>query len=312
MGGFSYSGASASGILVRGMYAERRILPGRMISKVIRYLKYMRSMSRINLAMSRAAATSNLRQIDPTDPASWEFSGFSQNGEDGLLDFLTREILEPSRYFIEIGAGDGIENNTTWLAVARRYSGLMIDGDEEASDWRRYLFTSFNYGVEHLHMFVGKENVEALKARALCTDPDVLSLDIDENDYYVAEAMLKAGFRPKIFVVEYNSAFGPSAGLTIKYREDFRVVQENKNNLYYGCSVAGWRRLFSQFQYKFLTVDLNGVNAFFIDPGEFDAGFVNSLRGVNFRENYSQTRQYKMGWQEQFELIKDRKFFEIE
>lgn len=262
--------------------------------------------------MSRAAATSSLRRIEPSDPTSWEFSGFSQNGEDGILDFLTQEILEPNRYFIEIGAGDGIENNTTWLAVARRYSGLMADGDEEASEWRRYLFTSLNYGVEHLHMFVKRHSVEALKARALHTDPDVLSLDIDGNDYYVAEAMLKAGFRPKIFVVEYNSAFGPAMSLTIEYREDFRVVQEHKSSLYYGCSVAGWRRLFSRFRYKFLTVDLNGVNAFFIDSGAFETGFVNGLRGVDFRENFSQARQYKMGWEGQFELIRDREFFEIE
>ena len=38
---------------------------------------------RIASALSRAAATATIRSIDPTDPASWEFAGFSQHGEDG-------------------------------------------------------------------------------------------------------------------------------------------------------------------------------------------------------------------------------------
>src|SRR4029079_4576029 len=83
---------------------------------------------RIALALARAAATSSLRRIDPATPSTWEFSGFSQHGEDGILDYLCGHLRQPNRYFIEIGASNGLENNTTWLAVAKRYGGLMIDG----------------------------------------------------------------------------------------------------------------------------------------------------------------------------------------
>lgn len=263
------------------------------------------------MALSRGAATSALRQVDPTDPNSWEFSAFSQNGEDGIIDFLSRRILAPNRYFIEVGAGDGTENNTSWLALARRYSGLMVDGNNESSEWRRYLLGPHNYGTEHVHMFVTRGNIKTLKTMALHTNPDVFSLDIDGNDYYVAEMVLESGFRPRIFIVEYNSAFGPSKSLTIEYQEDFRVVQEHKSSLYYGCSVSGWRRLFSRFAYEFVTVDLNGVNAFFIDPNEFDGELIDRLAGLDFQENFSQAREYKAGWEGQFELIQDAGFFEI-
>jgi len=43
-------------------------------------------MQQITLALARGGAPSSLRNIDPFNPGSWEFCGFSQNGEDGIID----------------------------------------------------------------------------------------------------------------------------------------------------------------------------------------------------------------------------------
>src|SRR5262249_45826552 len=156
----------------------------------------------------------------------WEFSGFSQHGEDGIIDYLTRRLHEPHGYFIEIGCANGLENNSTWLALGRSFSGLMVDGNQEDVEWARYILQPMNYGLTFHHAFVTRENVTRLRQLACFTDPDVISLDIDGNDYHIAEALLTAGFRPGIWVVEYNSAFGPTKCLTIPYRADFRIKQE--------------------------------------------------------------------------------------
>ena len=66
--------------------------------------------------------------IDLTQPATWEFSGFSQNGEDGILDVLRKQLISSNRYFIEVGTSDGIKNSSAWLVVAEKYNGIMIDG----------------------------------------------------------------------------------------------------------------------------------------------------------------------------------------
>ena len=282
-----------------------------MLRKFLHYLKSLRSMQRVNMALARGGATSALRTLDLTDPGTWEFSGFSQNGEDGIIDLLSRRISHPNRYFIEIGASDGIENNTAWLAIARRFNGIWIEGDQATSDWCTYLFTSLNYGVESICMFVTKEKVIELKDRALYVNPDVFSLDIDGNDYHIAEAALSSGLRPKIFIVEYNSAFGPDMNVTIPYREDFRGNRAYGENLYYGCSIGAWKKLFSKFGYVFVTVDLNGTNGIFIDPKEFDAGFVENIKGKNFADNFSQLREYRIDWTGQFELIRDRELLQI-
>ena len=107
----------------------RTFLGDARFARLKQYQLNARAHPRIAIALARAAATSALRQLDPARPSTWEFTGFSQNGEDGIVDYLCGRLLRPHRYFIEIGASNGLENNTTWLAMARRYAGLMIDGD---------------------------------------------------------------------------------------------------------------------------------------------------------------------------------------
>lgn len=283
-----------------------------MIKKLINYLHQLRSFQRINMALSRGAATSALRSIDLSNPDTWEFSGFSQSGEDGIIDVLSRNIKHPNRYFVEIGASDGLENNTTWLAMARRWSGLWVEGDAKTSEWSAWIFSALNYGLETACMFVDKENVGDLAKRSLHLDPDLFSLDIDGNDYYLAKVILASGFKPKIFVVEYNSAFGPSRSVTIPYSSTFRRGNQVGDDLYYGCSVSAWKHLFARFGYEFITVDLNGVNAFFIKSGEFETGFVDGVRGTHFRENFAQFRQYKSPWGAQFALMQCRELVFVE
>lgn len=152
-----------------------------MVNKIIRYLRRMDALNRINLALSRGA-TAELRTIDPTNPLSWEFSAFSQNGEDGLIDYLTQKVKNSNYYFIEIGASGGIENNTAWLAIARKYNGLMIEGDLKSAQMCKQIIPSLNLGVECTNLFVDKDNVEQLCELALYKDPDFFSLDIDGND----------------------------------------------------------------------------------------------------------------------------------
>jgi len=280
------------------------------IRKLSRPIKHVRFMNRITMGLARAAATSGLRQIDERHPNSWEFCALSQSGEDGIIDFLTRKILRPNSYFIEIGSGDGMENNTSWLAIARRFSGLMVEGNPKTYNWCRDLITPLNSGVETLCLFVNRENQATIQSRALHKDPDVFSLDVDFSDYFLAEGLFEAGFRPKISVVEFNSAFGPDRAISVKLRQDAAAALLH-HRLYYGCSIEGWKRLFRRFGYRFLTVESNGQNAFFIDPQVFDSEFVQSLRGLEFRENVFHARELHLDWSKQFELIKDMDFFEI-
>lgn len=282
-----------------------------MIKRVVNYLLDVRDRQRIAIGLSKGAAMMPARNIDLTKPTSWEFSGFSQNGEDGILDVLRKHLLESNRYFVEIGAADGIENNTGWLLIAEKYSGLLIEGSAHLVERAKRTVIGYSIGAEIHNMFVTTESVRSIKALAFCHDPDVFSLDIDGNDYYIAKAIFDNGFRPKIFVVEYNSVYGSERSETIEYKADFLFTKAHHSHLYYGVSISGWRKFFLSHGYRFVTVDRSGVNGFFVDPKCFDESFLNGIQGLEFAENKSQFMKFRKSSAEQFKLISDQKFMAI-
>ena len=282
-----------------------------MIKRLINYLSDVRDCQRIGIALSKGAAMMHARNIDLTKPATWEFSGFSQNGEDGILDVLRGQLLNSNRYFIEIGTSDGIENNSAWLVVAEKYSGIMIEGNPRLVERANRMVVRYSIGAECHCMYVTRENVESLLRMALNQDPDIFSLDIDGNDYYIAQAVLDGGARPKIFVVEYNSVYGPDQSMTIEYSANFNFTTAHQTQLYYGVSITGWRKFFESRGYHFITVDRNGVNAFFVDPNFFDPIFLNGVKGLKFAENLFQYKKFRMPSRDQFAFIATQKFTAI-
>jgi hypothetical protein len=277
-----------------------------MLGRAIDYLIDYKDRQRIAIALAKGSASMAARAIDPRDPRTWEFSGFSQNGEDGIIDVLRRRLASSNRYLVEIGAADGTENNSSWLLTTAGYEGLMIEGDPRQSARARRNVARYSIGSECVSMFVTLESVDAILAKVAHRDADVFSLDIDGNDYHIAKALFDRGFRPKIVSVEYNSAFGPDRSVASKYRDDFRRATAHPSLLYYGVAVGAWKAFFARRGYRFVTVDTNGVNAFFVDPTHFDAGFLGGVQGLAFAENRYQLRAQGRDHVGQFALISDQ------
>lgn len=282
-----------------------------MIKKLQNYLLDLRDRQRMSIALSKGGVMMEARRVDLVHPSTWEFSGFSQNGEDGILDVLSKQLRKSNRYFIEIGSSDGMQNNSSWLVVAEQYDGLMIEGDSRLAARGDRLITPYSIGVNYLNMFVDSENIQALKGLSRYVDPDIFSLDIDGIDYYIAKEIIAGGFRPKIFVVEYNSVYGKDRSLTVPYRKNFTFSSAHPSRLYYGVSIAAWKKFFDSIEYKFITVDRKGVNAFFVDPNCFSADFLSRIEGLDYAENQFQYRKFKIPSELQFHLIQDQEFVEI-
>jgi hypothetical protein len=270
-----------------------------------RALLYLRR-SRVQIGLARAAATAPIRVLDPSNPDSWEFSAFSASGEDGIIDYLTRRMLDPEHSFLEVGASDGVANNTAWLAIARKWHGVMIDADASSIRNAKATMSWFNPMVEVAELMVTDRNVDAVLSLAETKRPDVFSLDVDSVDYYVARALFNRGLRPRLCVVEYNSAYGPDWRCTVNPE----LVGSSNEVLYYGVSIAGWRSFFDSQGYTFVGVERTGVNAFFVDPESFDRDFLDGVRGCPFRENVLQRRAAGR-WEQQVERVKRLGIVEI-
>ncbi len=278
----------------------------------LRFLNnYVLYMQRLSLSSSRGALGAETRNLDPTDARTWEFSAFSQNGEDGITEHLTSLIDEPNRYFLEIGAADGIENNSTYLALVKKYNGIMVEGSRFRSAWARTFLKPQCAGVEFLNRFVTESSAPDIVGRCRHPDPDFFSLDIDGMDFYVLDACFRADLHPKVACLEYNSAYGPDRAVTVPYADGFDIRTAHPSQLYYGVSLAGWKQLMGSQGYEFITVDSNGVNAFFANPDVVDLTGLAGLKRFDWRENVSQRERFHCEWAGQFELIKDQELVEI-
>ena len=283
--------------------------------------------ARFAKAFARAAATAATRNITPHDPRSWEFAGFSQHGEDGILDVLCAHLDSKVRFFVEIGAADGFENCSAWLAFAHAFGGVMVEGDPALSAaCHTVLEVGRVWNVWPVEEMVDCSNVDGIMKLCPYRNPDVFVIDIDGIDFHVLQSVLNLGYRPKIIVVEYNSTFGPEQAITIPYQPRFERIQANPTGLYYGASIAAWRTLMESHRYRFVTVESSGTNAFFVDPAAFQQSFLAGIRGTDFTINVCDrngaTGPFRDGagrltmpplddWRIQFDRIKDMPFVTI-
>lgn len=185
---------------------------------------------------------------------------FSQNDEDGiLLEILRRiELTEPST-FLEIGAGDGLENNTLIL-LAHGWSGGWVGGESLSFD------PTGSPRLGFAQAWITRANVTAQCETALMpigkqlADVRVASLDLDGNDFHLASELLGEGMRPDLFVVEYNAKFPPGAEFVMDYNE-----LHSWSGDYFSASLKSWHALFQRSGHRLVVCNLTGVNAFFVD-----------------------------------------------
>jgi hypothetical protein len=190
----------------------------------------------------------------------------SQNGEDGILEFLLSQLKVPNGTFIEIGCSDGTENNSRHL-MRLGMSGTGVDISWTKLLKHKSLLGKLTEGsrLDLKCMRVTLRNcLEILTWQGL--RPDVFSLDIDSYDYFIADALLKSGFSPSIVCLETNTFLGEDP-VTVDYIENFSRYQLQPDyGLYFGASPNAWRNLWQKYGYKSLGLDSTGTNIFLVHP----------------------------------------------
>lgn len=241
--------------------------------------------TKIAAGFSRGAAGIAAQAIDPSSPRSWEFGAFSQHGEDGIIHHLIKNLKTCDKYFLEIASGDGLENCSAYLAMGSRWSGLMVEGDHALAEHCRRVYQYRIWNVMVKECYVNLENIGEILSTLPMKDFDVFSLDIDSIDFHILKAAIDLGYRPKILVLEYNSAFGPNQAVTVPYKPVFNRWDEHPSGIYYGASVMAWRFFLEPLGYKFVTVDSSGTNAFFVKIECFEKEFLECIQSTEFLNN---------------------------
>jgi hypothetical protein len=203
------------------------------------------------------------------DLSEVEFRCYSQNGEDGILLYLFSMLGADNKKAVEICAGNGIECNAANLIVNHGWRGLLIDGDkDQIAQGQAFYAACRNTWVAPptlLASWVTAENVNALiQGQGVMGEVDLLSLDLDGNDYWIWKAL--DCINPRVIVLEFNAACGPEKSLTIPYQPDFRLdfkIQPYRC----GASLPAFVKLGRQKGYRLIGVQSLGFNAFFVRSG---------------------------------------------
>ena len=183
---------------------------------------------------------------------------FSQNDEDGITLEIIKRIGIKKGVFAEFGPGNGLENNTIILA-SLKWKGFWVGSEDikfKYNNSKNFQFLKGRITKENALDFFnsGLKNLNEKKV-------DIFSLDLDGNDIYILEELLKKIDHPSLIIAEYNAKFPPPVRFKIKYDAQFVWRMDD----YFGASLSEFVEVLKKYSYKLVCCNSHtGSNAFFI------------------------------------------------
>ncbi|GAB4451521.1 MAG: hypothetical protein OHK0029_00840 [Armatimonadaceae bacterium] len=242
-----------------------------------------------------------------TEWNSLPFSVYSQFGEDGIIQFLLRQIAVSRKEFVEIGVEDYLEANTRFLLLYNRWKGVLIECDENAVAKLVQDAPYRSREIQVVREFVTRENINSILCDAgVSGSVGLLSIDIDGNDYWVWEA---SEIVADIVIIEYNFRFGPDPAVAVPYDPDFNKNSAHPSGIYYGASLKALTLLAEKKGYALIGCSDGGVNAFFVRRdklgGSVRATTVHDafVFGQHMEMRNAEGELVRASWEEQHHLL---------
>lgn len=229
-----------------------------MLGRVIHFLRNLRDLAVEDYLCKNLR--NHPRYQDPKRLANHEFKGYSQHGEDGIIEEIFNRIGTTNKEFVEFGAGNGLENNSALLLV-KGWKGLWMDAGKQNVKTIRRKFASLilENRLRLLDDYINAENIEELfRKGGVSKEFDFLSIDLDGNDYWIWKAISE--YRPRAVCMEYNGIIPPSTRWIMKYNP----AHQWTGSVYMSSSLKSLELLGAKKGYKLVGCDFSGVNAFFV------------------------------------------------
>lgn len=238
-----------------------------------------------------------------------EYRVFSQHREDGIIDYLLDEINHDIGSFVEFGFAPQ-QCNCLNLAMNRGFSGLFMDGssDQCQKAHEAYAWLGLD-NIQIRNVFIDRDKVDDLIREAgIEGEIDVLSIDVDGNDYWFWETIESVD--PRIVVIEYNATFGAELTVSTPYDAKFVRYEKHDSGFYHGCSLAAIEYLGKLKGYRLVAVDETGVNAFLVKD-ELCPNVPTLSAAECFVDNRGRTKYKNLSRAEQFARIQDMPLVDV-
>ena len=181
--------------------------------------------------------------------AKSEYRVYSQNLEDGVIQFLINLLNIKNGLYVEFGTESGEQCNTRLLREKYNWTGLLMDGTYENA--------TLNQKKEMIH---SSNIVQLFQKYKVQKEMDILSVDTDYGDYWIMEEVLLANYRPKIVIHEVNQQPPNMCVATQKTKE---IIFWNGSE-YNGGSVCAFHCQAKRFGFTMVYCESRGVNCFWI------------------------------------------------
>lgn len=228
------------------------------------------------------------RDNNPKNLASFGFKTYSQNDEDGIINEIFNRIGVTNKLFVEFGVGNGLENNTLSLLI-QGWKGLWIDGNTDfVNTIKNNLPGAINTGrLSVINSFIKKDNInDLISSKINDKEIDLLSIDIDGNDYHIFDAI--DCISPRVIVIEYNAKFPPPVQYCMNY--DNSYSWDGKDS--FGASLKFLEVNLKEKDYLLVACNLSGSNAFFVRKDVMSNHFQKPYTAEN---HYQPPRYYLVG-----------------
>ena len=256
---------------------------------------------------------SKIRNINDLD-----YKIFSQNGEDGIIDYLLHALKIDKPKFVEIGVGDYSECNTRFLFERTSPKGLIIDCLKDLEKKISNNIKLWRGDLTILEKMVSPDNINNyLKKFGFNKDVDFFSLDIDGVDYWVLKKLPKEF--SKIAVIEFNSNFGYQKEISVPLIKKFDRTKYHFSNLCYGASIKAIIKLMNKKGFVFIGTNLHRVNAFFVQKKyikkiKLNLSYKNLKSHTNSNIRESRNRKNKLSYlseNNKVKIIKNCKVIDV-
>lgn len=191
----------------------------------------------------------------------FESRKYSQSSEDGIIQAIFKQIGTTNKISVELGAQFGEECNTHLLRE-QGWNTLGIDAETGDSDWVKK------------HWITAENIAGLLKKYGIPREFDLLSIDIDGNDYWVWKAL--DWYRPRVAVIEFNGSIPLNMSLAIPYNPKY--VQDKNDNRFRGASLLAMVRLGIRKGYTLVGVEEQTIDGFYIRNDLIKGNFSTSTK----------------------------------
>jgi hypothetical protein len=136
---------------------------------------------------------------------------YSQNGEDGIIEYIFNKLNIKEGNFIEFGAWDGKHLSNTFKLFLEKWSGIYIESDNVKFKDLQNNFIN-NNKITTINSMVGfndNDNLDRIidDSNHPNKNFDIISIDVDGLDYNIFKAMNK--YLPKVICIEVNAGHSP-------------------------------------------------------------------------------------------------------